>query len=89
MPRKIHIIGLVGSGKTTLAKKLSQQLNIPHYELDNVVRERNPAGDRRREEQEVLALMGDIQCGKSWIVEGVHNEDWVSGALNKLSLLSI
>ncbi|MGE7997491.1 EutP/PduV family microcompartment system protein [Lysinibacillus sp. NPDC093190] len=26
-PRKIHIIGSVGSGKTTLAKELSAQIN--------------------------------------------------------------
>ncbi|WP_440338356.1 shikimate kinase [Lysinibacillus sphaericus] len=36
-PSKIHIIGSVGSGKTTLAKELSAKLNIPYYELDNVV----------------------------------------------------
>jgi shikimate kinase len=34
--KKIHIIGSVGSGKTTLARTLSSHLNIPFYELDNV-----------------------------------------------------
>lgn len=37
IPNKIHIIGSVGSGKTTLARALSYQLNIPYYELDNVL----------------------------------------------------
>lgn len=33
---RIHIIGGTGSGKTTLARKLSTSLNIPFYELDVV-----------------------------------------------------
>ncbi len=31
---KILIFGIVASGKTTLAKHLSQKLNIPYYEGD-------------------------------------------------------
>jgi shikimate kinase len=37
VPNKIHIIGSVRSGKTTLARTLSSKLKIPFYELDNVV----------------------------------------------------
>src|SRR3989344_5259852 len=33
---KISIIGNVGSGKTTLAKKISEKLNIPHIQLDRI-----------------------------------------------------
>lgn len=33
---KIHIIGGSGSGKTYLAKKLSAELNIAHYDLDDI-----------------------------------------------------
>ena len=36
MYQKIYIIGPVGSGKTTLAKKLAHKLNIKYYELDKV-----------------------------------------------------
>lgn len=48
LPKKIHIIGSVGSGKTTLARTLSSHLNIPFYELDNVVWKRFQSGDVRR-----------------------------------------
>ena len=41
LPKKIHIIGSVASGKTTLAKELSRKLAIPYYELDNVVWKRS------------------------------------------------
>ena len=34
---KILIIGIVASGKSTLATKLSKQLNIKHYEIDLIV----------------------------------------------------
>ncbi|WP_054705170.1 AAA family ATPase [Bacillus sp. JCM 19041] len=42
--KKIHIIGPVGSGKTTLARKLANLLEIPAYELDNIVWERRQRG---------------------------------------------
>ena len=34
---KILIIGIVASGKTTLAKQLSKKLNIQYYEIDSIV----------------------------------------------------
>ncbi|AWB43897.1 hypothetical protein DCC85_06460 [Paenibacillus sp. CAA11] len=34
--KKILIIGIVASGKTTLAKQLSEALNISWYELDGI-----------------------------------------------------
>lgn len=33
---KIHIIGGRGTGKTYLAKKLAEELKIPHYGLYNL-----------------------------------------------------
>lgn len=44
LPRKIHIIGSVGSGKTTLARSLSKMLQLSFHELDNVVWIRNQSG---------------------------------------------
>ncbi|ALC91774.1 DNA topology modulation protein FlaR [Bacillus sp. FJAT-18017] len=87
VPRKIHIIGSVGSGKTTLAKKLSRKLNIPFYELDNVVHERSPAGDRRRSAAEAKDILREIQQHDTWIVEGVHNEDWVSESFERAEVI--
>ena len=45
---KLDIIGSVASGKTTLARKLSAQYRVPFYEKDNIVWERTPDGDKRR-----------------------------------------
>jgi len=87
IPKKIHIIGSVGSGKTTLAKKLSAKLNIPYYELDNVVWKRAKSGDIRRTEEERKDYLDSIIHSETWIIEGVHNEDWVAGSFHKAELI--
>lgn len=68
---KIYIIGPVGSGKTTLAKRLSKELSIPFYELDNVVWEYHPDGDIRRSPKEIDKLFQKIINKDNWIIENV------------------
>ncbi|WP_142830051.1 DNA topology modulation protein FlaR [Planococcus soli] len=69
---KIYIIGSVGSGKTTLARQLACQLDIPHFETDNFVWKRQEGGDIRNSE-----TLRDLQFVSAveqadWIIEGVH-----------------
>ncbi|MFS0821836.1 shikimate kinase [Bacillus sp. 1P02SD] len=87
LPKRIHIIVSVGSGKTTFAKQLSSKLNIPFYELDNVVWIRDKAGDIRRTEKEREVYLETIIQSDSWIIEGVHNEEWVSSSFNHADLI--
>ncbi|RFB14754.1 DNA topology modulation protein FlaR [Bacillus sp. HNG] len=87
IPKRIHIIGSVGSGKTTFAKLLSSKLKIPFYELDNVVWIRDKAGDIRRTEQEREEYLNTIIQSDSWIIEGVHNEEWVSSSFHHADLI--
>lgn len=83
---RIYIIGSVGSGKTTLARQLASQLDIPHYETDNFVWQRQKGGDIRnaeavRDEQLVLAAKKS-----NWIIEGVHI-GWTNKVLQKADLI--
>ena len=67
---KLDIIGSVASGKTTLARKLSAQYQIPFYEKDNIVWERTPDGDKRRIPEERDKMFGRYWRRSIRIVEG-------------------
>ncbi|PEY40398.1 DNA topology modulation protein FlaR [Bacillus cereus] len=86
IPNKIHIIGSVGSGKTTLARVLSSQLNIPYYELDNVVWRRTKNGDVRNTLEERDEQLSNIIHSDAWIVEGAHHK-WVSQSFQNAELI--
>ncbi|MCF2648313.1 AAA family ATPase [Niallia circulans] len=86
-PAKVHIIGSVGSGKTTLAKELSTKLEIPYYELDNVVWMRKENGDSRRTEEEREKLLHRIVQTDKWIIEGVHHDEWVKNSFQQADII--
>ncbi|RCW39739.1 AAA family ATPase [Paenibacillus prosopidis] len=86
-PRKVHIIGSVGSGKTTLARNLSTKLNIPHYELDNVVWKRHKTKDIKRTDEERDQHLSAIIQSDAWIVEGAHYNEWVFQSFNNADLI--
>lgn len=67
---KLDIIGSVASGKTTLAKRISQEYKIPYYEKDNVVWMRTANGDVKRTEEARDKLFNSIISQDNWIVEG-------------------
>jgi adenylate kinase family enzyme len=69
---KIRIVGSVGSGKTTLARNLSQNKGITMYSLDDVMWTRFPEGDRRSSEEELNAKLEGIFDQSTWIIEGTH-----------------
>lgn len=85
-PNRIHIIGSVGSGKTTLARTLSARHDIPYYELDNVVWQRAEPDDIRRSETDRDQLLLSILKTERWIIEGAHLE-WVSPSFQQADLI--
>ena len=66
---KILIVGIVASGKTTLAKKLSKLLNIKHIEIDSIVHD--DENNRKRSEAEQKKILLEINKENDWIIEGV------------------
>ncbi|UOQ45157.1 DNA topology modulation protein FlaR [Halobacillus salinarum] len=81
-PNRIFITGSIGSGKTTLARYLSNQLFLPLYELDDFVWEHsnfeeslNSVKDRN---QKFLYTIHTNQ----WVIEG-KAEDWIGSGFAK------
>lgn len=65
---KILIIGIVASGKTTLAKRLSKELNYNYYEIDSIVHD--DINKRKRTPKEQEKILNKICKNKNWIIEG-------------------
>ncbi|WP_456272565.1 DNA topology modulation protein FlaR [Bacillus sp. AK031] len=83
---KIHIIGSVGSGKSTLARTISADLNIPYYELDNVVWQRHEDGDIRNSPEVRDRKFNRILNQEHWIIEGVHHT-WTEEGFQRADLI--
>lgn len=65
---RIHITGNAGSGKTTLAKQISNRLGIPAFGLDAIVWQqgwhKTPTAERLLAEQKLVT-------SDRWVIEGV------------------
>ena len=86
-PRRVHIIGWAGSGKTHLARRLSHVLNTPNHELDFVAY--GPTvrpGDTRRDATERIDLLADIAKKPMWITEGIYLW-WIDRVLAEADLV--
>ena len=71
---KIYIVGSVSSGKSTLAKKLSETLSAPYQSLDEVVHvpdKSDPWGNRKRQVEERDKLFCSVIQQPNWIIEDV------------------
>jgi len=71
---KIYIVGIVASGKTTLAKELSKQLNIPHYELDCIIHHKTDLIRYKRTPEQQVEVIKNIDSEGDWIIEGTYRE---------------
>lgn len=69
--RRIAVVGTTGSGKTTLARWLSERLGIPHIELDAINWGPNwteiPVQTFRERVAQVLS-------GEAWVVDGNYSK---------------
>lgn len=67
-PKRIHIIGPSGIGKTTLAKHLSKIAGLPLIELDPIIW----TNHGRRTNQEIKTDLGKIlNQNTNWVSEGI------------------
>ena len=70
---KIHIIGCSGSGKTYLAKALSEKYIVPHFDLDDIQWDNNADGyGVKMPVEKRTELLNNILENEDWIIEGVY-----------------
>lgn len=77
---KLYIIGQAGCGKTTLAKKISREKRIPHFDLDDLEWEDlgpNVCSHRRTDEEKTALLKNILEKNPDWICEGMYYKDWI------------
>lgn len=84
--KKIHIIGSTGSGKTYLARELSNRLNIPYYELDSVMWSGTVEFGGKNPPEIRDELLEEIINQKKWIVEGIYYK-WVARSFEEADLI--
>lgn len=70
LPRRVHIVGGPGSGKTTLARRIGALVQAPAYDLDEVAYD-GGAG-RKRTLEERLARLAEIAAQPAWVTEGIY-----------------
>ena len=73
----IHIIGLAGSGKTSLSRAISTAHGIPAIDLDYEVY--GPTGERPA--SELKARLNGILSREGWVTEGAYHEPWLDSLL--------
>ncbi len=86
---KIHIIGCSGSGKTYLAKALSQKFNIPHFDLDDIQWDNCATcyGSKMPIEKRTELLNGILK-NNNWVIEGVYYA-WVGQCFEDADLIYV
>jgi adenylate kinase family enzyme len=67
---RILIFGNSGSGKSTMARALARELNIPHLDLDSLAW--NTPGQRKPMEDSARLIDGFIKSNRGWIAEGCY-----------------
>ncbi|HEV7666213.1 MAG TPA: adenylate kinase [Chloroflexota bacterium] len=68
--RRVAVIGVTGSGKTTLARALSDRLDLPHVELDRLYW--RPNWTKSAPDEFRGRLTEEVQCER-WVVDGNYS----------------
>lgn len=80
---KIYVVGSVASGKTTFAKKISNELEIHCTHLDSVVhvndKENREWGNTKRTEEEITQLFEEVISKQNWIIEDAGRKQFRNG----------
>jgi adenylate kinase family enzyme len=70
-PLRAAVVGITGSGKTTLARRLAHEFQIPHVELDGLYWGPNWTP---RPPEVFVDLVAKAFTGESWVADGNYSE---------------
>lgn len=88
-PRRIHILGGPASGKTFLARRLSEKMGIDHIDLDDLFWNNSaPNYNTRRNANERDRLLKNIIRRHQWLVEGVYHA-WLGESFKKADIIIV
>lgn len=80
---KAYIVGSVASGKTTVARKMSDIIGIPCTHLDGIVHIKDESnkvwGNYRRTDEEIIQLFTELIKEPNWIIEDAGRKCFSKG----------
>ncbi len=82
--KRIHILGISGSGKSYLAKKLSSLLKINSFDLDDIFWLKKYT--KKRAINSRKKKLKRLTSKRKWIIEGVYST-WVDDSISKADLV--
>lgn len=89
MYRRIIVLGAQGSGKSTMAKELSNKTKIEHFNLDKIVYLNG--WKNKHTENQIKESINIVANKDKWILEGFHRniDKWMSPAFEKADIVLI
>ena len=67
---RLVVVGASGSGKTTMAKALSQALGVPHIELDGINWQPGWRDISIQDPDEFFRRVAEAAAGAAWVMDG-------------------
>ena len=68
--RRVSVVGVSGSGKTTVARALAARLGVPHVELDAIFHQPGWTG---LDDEEFARRVTAATAGEGWVVDGNYS----------------
>ncbi len=85
---KILIVGPIGSGKTTLANKISKMLKIKAYELDDITYKKRENFEKHKPKIRDKKIKSILKK-KKWVIEGFYSRSWTYPIYRKADVVLI
>jgi shikimate kinase len=80
---RVHIIGLAGGGKTTLARWIGDTFDVPVHDLDWIAYDRHQERPLAEVEQRALSIADT----DAWVTEGAYQQPWIEPLLARATTI--